>query len=498
MRNPTIVILIAVTVLTGCKAATHASAQSQPLSGELGVYRRIGELHSLSGLGLFGIEVVLADMNKDHFPDLIMSSGDLKSPQPLVVYTNTTRKRPFLDRPSWYSGTIAHRGALAVGDIDGSGTLDLVVPVLFDNAARPSTGALEVFLSDTEGNLPSDPSHVLPMPDVPLSVALGDVDADGDLDAVVASVGRLNGGVGTPTSQQVYFNRERKLTTADPWVGPTLAAASVLLSDLDQDGWLDLVFGGDRVAIVHGSETSLASPWESRTLWLQTPFNAALGMSAGRVGTAQALSLVVADNCRASEGPCDHNGLWLFEPNTGGLPTQSGSLLRKLENGSRVRFLDANNDGNADLVVTQLGEKELGAPALLLQGDNSAKKFESQFSTECFPGAGIAIGDPLNHTIEDTLRITDVRGPIITIPKQHVAEILRVAVNGLMLEQDRFSWVPGTNWVSVSLPEAGSSNVTITYSWSKLSTLILASYDPRFGPRLLFSDYMEPAPTGPP
>jgi hypothetical protein len=481
-------------VVMQAACAGHESAGragAPPLGGDGGVYNN-QKLPGLTGLGLFGVEVVFADLDGDTYPDLVTSSGAMASPQPLVVYKNTRAQQPFLNRPSWYSGNIAHRGALAVGDLDADGLPDLVVPVLYDNAATPGSGRVEVFLNSKDCGLPLQPSYVLSLPETPLSAALGDVDGDGDLDLAVASVGpALPGGGAQAVAQRVYFNRDRSLRTEESWTGPALAAVSLLFADLDQDGWLDLVIGGSTVAIVHGGASTFSSAWEGNTSWLKTSFSAAYGLSAGRIGARAGLSLVIADNCRRPDGECD-TGLWLFPPDDKGLPAQSGTLIRQLANGSRVRILDGNNDGNPDLVVSQLGKLEQGAPLLLLEGRGDGASFGASFETPPFLGVGIAIGDPLLKAAKsDSFVVRGFHGSVITLPRQHIDRVMSVSLDGRKLDPKALAWIPGANWVGLGTPPPGEHTVQIEYVWSPKQTLAIASHDPRDGPRLMYSRYRD-------
>ncbi|HEY0467011.1 MAG TPA: hypothetical protein VGC79_22570, partial [Polyangiaceae bacterium] len=231
--------------------------------------------------------------------------------------------------------------------------------------------------------------------------------------------------------------------------------------------------------------------------WLATPFNAAFGLSAGRMGKDHRLSLVVADNCRKADGPCELTGLWLFLPATDGMPSTSGKLLRRLDNGSHVRFFDGNNDGSADLVVTQLGTVEHGAPALLFQGKADGTSFGSPFTTLPFLGEGIAIGDPFREMKEETFA-TPFHNSVVTLPKYYVAQIRSVTLDGARLERARFNWVPGTNWLTVLGARAGDHQISVTYLTSTSESLVLASHDPRVGPLLMYSDYEDPDPNSKP
>jgi hypothetical protein len=114
--------------------------------------------------------------------------------------------------------------SVALGDVDGDGDLDLLT-------ANAGSNTVSVRLNDGAGNFSggSDPG----VGSAPYSVAVGDVDGDGDLDLLTANAGsntvsvRLNDGAG-------HFSGG-----SNPSVGS--GPYGVALGDVDGDGDLDLL-----------------------------------------------------------------------------------------------------------------------------------------------------------------------------------------------------------------------------------------------------------------
>jgi hypothetical protein len=182
--------------------------------------------------------VALGDMNGDHRLDIVTAAAAAVS---VLLGAGDGTFGTKADYPGG-SGP----GEIALGDLNRDGTLDVVSLGTNDFTGK---GTLSVLLGIGAGVLAAPVDYPLGSSSNPQSVALGDLNGDGTLDVVVGNAG-YDGG----WSVDVLFGKGDG-TLADVVVVSASRASTVALGDLNRDGKLDIVAGDDwdqRFAVLLG------------------------------------------------------------------------------------------------------------------------------------------------------------------------------------------------------------------------------------------------------
>jgi hypothetical protein len=255
---------------------------------------------------------------------------------------------------------------VAVGDLDGDGWLD---------ALMAYGGGSALFRNDRSGNLFLDWTATMdggPLPSAQ-AVALADLDADGDLDAYL---GRDRG-----ESGRILLNDGRGYFTSTALPDSAQAAMTGSFADFDGDGDLDLFVGAtvtdqDAQAIADGTVTS----GDGDRLFIQQPDGTFTNETAARLpaGTTHGWTFHGAPIDADDDGDLDlylsHDmgpyilpNLLLVNDGTGHFTRASDCDCELVMFGMGAALGDADGDGRPDLYLTDIG----GPNLLLSQGDGT-------------------------------------------------------------------------------------------------------------------------------
>lgn len=316
------------------------------------------------GRGVFGAEsayplgdwswtvasISSGDLNGDGWVDLIAANPSGRSYDGFDVLLN--------NGAGGFLAPRSHRAAkwtidAAAFDADGDGDAD-VVTVANDSSV------LTVHANLGGGVLPSLPQFAIGV--MSHNIDAADIDRDGDLDiASVDSQARIlrNNSDGT-FAPAVQFN-------------PPMNPGSVLLRDMNNDGFPDLVFGPDRNAPPYNFAVALNRGDGTFHPGVITPVGAS---QAGVIDTADLNHDGRVDVILTDPGPA--SGIYIYSNNGNGT---SYTFIRKVQasgpNG--IRAIDVNHDTHPDLIsstalglTTWPGRGDFTFDAIITQGEYAA------------------------------------------------------------------------------------------------------------------------------
>jgi VCBS repeat protein/FG-GAP repeat protein len=310
--------------------------------------------------------VAIGDLNGDGKPDLAVANSNLGRLPGTVSVLLGHGDGTFQPQAAYASGGLG-LSALAVGDLNGDGKLDLAVANTNSNDVSVLTG---------KGDGTFGPPVSYPTGSFPSSLAIADLNGDHVADLVVANFG--SGAVGPDVFLGKGDGTFQLRTTYATDLG---GANSVAIGDLNGDGKPDLAVATDStnaVSVLLGKGDGTFDPFAAYAAG-SVPWSVAIGDLNGD----GKLDLAVANQGFAGPG----NVSVLLGNGDGTFRTQvvyaAGSLPWFIAIG------DLNGDGKADLAVANNGSNNVGV--LLGNGDGT---FQAQvpFATGSFP-ASIAIGD---------------------------------------------------------------------------------------------------------
>jgi hypothetical protein len=287
------------------------------------------------GTGLdISTSVALADMNGDAALDIVVGNPGLWGGEQNAVYLNDGGG-DFSAANAHHFGDSTYPWSIAVGDMDGDGDLDIVV----GNEDESNT----VYLNDGTGYFAGAARDFGAALGSTLSIALGDVDDNGTLDVVVGNEGEqnavyLNDGDGTFTGSHSFGTGSDSTT-------------SVAVGDVDGDGDLDIAVGNrDEQNTVYLNDGGGNFDWPGAVRHFGTGSDSTGSVALGDVDRDGDLDIVTGNseslNAVAQYMVCLNDG-------TGNFPTAysfgSGSS-RPLQLG------DLTGDGALDIVAGNFGQ----------------------------------------------------------------------------------------------------------------------------------------------
>jgi len=297
--------------------AASGGAQAQPIFQDSGQ-----EL--LSFQGNYSRDVALGDLDGNGSIDAMVAQGGGGAPEPNVIWVNNGLG---LFTESGQTVGLGESSAVALGDLDGDGDLDVWVGNGGEDETWINQGGSQ---GGTQGVFAKGVSIDNGFTD---RVALGDLDGDLDLDAVVLG-----------SNPGIWWNTNG----GDFVAGPALWSAApygVALADLDGDLDLDIVAGGE--GFFFQPNRVIWNDWNTSQQFLDGPELFMDGI-AGGVAVANLDGDGLPDIFIAGS---DSDQVWW----NNGDGTFTGGALLGNENNTDVALADLDGDGDQDAVVARRG-----------------------------------------------------------------------------------------------------------------------------------------------
>ncbi len=278
--------------------------------------------------------IAVGDVDGDGLLDLVVGNGDGEEycagsgitamPNKLYLGDGATLEAA----PAWESDEADHTRSVALGDVDGDGDLDLAVA----NDWMPDGGEDRIYLNE-DGSLETTASWASMEAESTHAIAWGDVDGDGDLDLAT----------GGPGPNYIYLNLEAGLEITPTWMSDAmLLTSSIAWGDVDGDGDLDLAAGNDwdvnSLYIYENLNLDDEPVWEQ-----PTDPDRYTTIAWGDVDGDGDLDLIAGSDLDASEVYLNHNGQLAAAP----------AWSKVIDGAQSLAWSDADGDGDLDLAVAQ-------------------------------------------------------------------------------------------------------------------------------------------------
>jgi|WetSurMetagenome_2_1015567.scaffolds.fasta_scaffold50394_3 hypothetical protein len=321
-------------------------------------------------LGENGYGCAIGDLNNDGYPDIYIANADFG---PDKVWFNDG-KGGFVNSGQNIGGSVKRDRSIALADLNGDGYIDLFIAN--DQIGNDVGCPNEVWFNDGTGKLIDSGQHLGNL--ASSEVDLGDIDGDGDVDAIVANLHDVNG---NNQPNEIWLNDGKGNFTNS---GVTLGSRSysVTLADVNNDGKPDIIF--DYVIWINNGNLNFTKSTQTFSNGRRLYFG-----DFDRDGDQDAL---VLKGGPAGDGP---NEIW-YNDGKGNF-TDSGQRLGN-SCGYSSAIGDIDGDGDLDIYVANGFANKVEADVIWLnqggkQGGTKGTFVESQVKFPATRSWEVRLGD---------------------------------------------------------------------------------------------------------
>ncbi len=432
----------------------------------------------------------IADVNNDGFPDFIVSNGNDMGSEAEVVYFGSAYG--LSESAGWTSSDFSYSGHCVAGDLTGNGLPDLVVANYIASPSGFTETTSKIYFNTGQG-FESAPSWTTADMHNTFSVALGDVDNDGDLDIATANGEAYSS---RPQSNQIYFNDAGLIGTLPGWTSSDLDCSyDVEFADFDLDGDLDLAVANS------GSPSRIYLNWgeglETTASWSADTEDNDNSLAWGDIDADGFPDLAIISN-RQLQGS---GKIKIFRNRNGVISNTPDVIIPVPDNGygSALLWADFDADGDADLAAgSWWGNVCIFENSGAQLSDTPCWMSNNHFVIEsltCLP-------QPESATVQETAFFGDGSTSLFQLPRFPIYRPITVAVDHQKTAASAYCCDPVSGWVSFAeAPEAGAE-ITVRYTCGNVGVLLATSWGdnnadgPNYGYRNL--SVPTPSPTGTP
>lgn len=352
-------------------------------------------LHRMFPLRDSHADMALGDVDGDGYVDLLLGCRGSSSPfQAQNRLFLNDGSGALVDATSRLPALTEYTTGVALGDVDGDGDLD----ALFGNYDEMSKGwgQNQLHINDGSGCFIDTPVQIPSGSDNTTSLAIGDVDNDGDVDLFVGNSWcpynyaqnrlHLNDGSGIFTD-----------ATSSHLPVDDLCTNCVALADLDDDGDLD-AFLGNQPGMSDGRNRIYANTGSGTFVYVPSclPSHAdrTLDIAVGDVDGDGDLDVMIGNEGNAVFNSPEQNRLYVND-GTGQFSNATNQIPGEANHTYSVAFGDLDGDGDLDAVMGNGPSDDLDGQNDLLRNDGAGwfTRVNSQIPADDIETWSLAPGD---------------------------------------------------------------------------------------------------------